>query len=92
MSPRSWLIRIEDMIRAIDDSSRVISDKDFSSFQNDRTAVLATLACVQILGEASNHISEDVKAKHPTVPWNEIRGMRNRITHAYFEVDENILW
>jgi uncharacterized protein with HEPN domain len=80
------------MLRAIADAENIVAGKNFSSFQNDRTAVLATLACVQILGEASNHIPEDVKVNYSSIPWNEIRGMRNRITHAYFEVDESILW
>lgn len=92
MSPRSWIIRINDMLRAIEDASQVISGKQFSDFKNDRTLVLASLACVQIIGEASNHIPEHIKEKYKTIPWNEIRGMRNRITHEYFEVDEALLW
>lgn len=92
MSPRSWTIRIEDMLSAINDAAQVVAGKNFSDFQRDRTLVLATLACVQIIGEASNHIPEDIKAKYPTIPWNEIRGMRNRITHAYFDVDVQLLW
>lgn len=92
MSPRSWTIRVNDMLRAIDDSRSVVQGKNFLDFQKDRTLVLATLACVQIIGEASNHIPDDIKNRYPAVPWNEIRGMRNRITHEYFEVDINLLW
>lgn len=80
------------MLRAISDASNVVSNKNFSDFQNDRALVLATLACVQIIGEASKHVPEDIKEKFKSIPWNEIRGMRNRITHEYFEVDENLLW
>lgn len=80
------------MLRAIDDASNALLGKTFMEFQKDRTLVLATLACVQIIGEASNHIPEEVKAKYNSIPWNEIRGMRNRITHEYFEVDESLLW
>lgn len=92
MSPRSWTIRISDMIRAIDDAQSAIQGKTFLDFKTNRTLVLATLACIQIIGEASNHIHDDIKNKYPTIPWNEIRGMRNRITHEYFEVDINLLW
>ena len=63
MSPRSWTIRINDMIRAIDDAQNVVQGKNVSDFQKDRTLVLATLACVQIIGEASKHIPEDIKSK-----------------------------
>ena len=92
MSPRSWMIRVNDMIKAIDDSSKVISGKSYLDFKADRTLILASLACVQIVGEACKHVPDDIKSKYPKVPWNEIRGMRNRVTHEYFEVDENILW
>lgn len=80
------------MLRAIEDASHAISGKSFSDFKKDRTLVLASLACVQIIGEASNHIPENIKEKYNSIPWNEIRGMRNRITHEYFEVDEALLW
>ncbi len=92
MSPRSWIIRVNDMIKAIDDSAQIISGKTFSNFKADRTLVLASLACVQIVGEACKHVPDEVKSKYPKVPWSEIRGMRNRVTHEYFEVDESILW
>lgn len=55
-------------------------------------AVLATVACIQILGEASNHVPDEIKRKYSEIPWQQIRGMRNRIAHEYFEVDEDILW
>lgn len=92
MSPRSWKIRIHDMLKAIEEASAIAIHKSTSEFKNDRAAVLATLACIQILGEASKHIPNEIKEKYSEVPWNEIRGMRNRITHEYFEVDEDLLW
>ncbi len=92
MSPRSWVIRIQDMLKAIDEASAVLKHSNFEEFKNDRTAVLASVACIQILGEASKHVPEEVKRKYPEIPWVEIRGMRNRIAHEYFEVDEGIVW
>lgn len=92
MSPRSWKIRVHDMLKAIDEASAIAKHTDVIEFKNDRAAVLAILACIQILGEASNHIPNDIKEKYTEVPWNEIRGMRNRIAHEYFEVDENLVW
>lgn len=80
------------MLSAINDAEKVVEGKNFSDFQRERTLVLATLACVQIIGEAGNHVPEEIKVKYPSIPWNEIRGMRNRITHAYFDVDVQLLW
>ena len=48
MLPRSWTLRIDDMLSAINDAEKVVEGKNFSDFQRERTLVLATLACVQI--------------------------------------------
>ena len=45
-----------------------------------------------IIGESANHIPDSVEEKFPEIPWNLMRAMRNRIVHAYFEVDEQLLW
>lgn len=92
MSPRSWVIRIQDMLKAIDEAAAVLNDLNFEDFRKNRTAILASVACIQILGEASKHVPDEVRRKYPEVPWAEIRGMRNRIIHEYFEVDEGIVW
>ena len=46
----------------------------------------------EIIGEASNHISNETKNNYPTIEWNEMRGMRNYITHEYFGVDLANIW
>jgi uncharacterized protein with HEPN domain len=45
-----------------------------------------------IIGEAANQIPEDIEEKYRTIPWGLMRAMRNRIVHAYFEVDEKLMW
>ena len=45
-----------------------------------------------IIGEAASHITEEIEEKYPTIPWNLMRAMRNRIVHAYFNVDEKLMW
>jgi uncharacterized protein with HEPN domain len=42
--------------------------------------------------EAASHIPEDVQRAHPEVPWHLMRAMRNRLVHAYFSVDPQIVW
>ena len=45
-----------------------------------------------IIGEAANHIPDDVQEAHGDVPWVLMRAMRNRVVHIYFDVDPDILW
>lgn len=47
---------------------------------------------VQVIGEASSGLSDEITSAHPEVPWRQIVAMRNRVVHGYFEVDLDILW
>ena len=47
---------------------------------------------VEIIGDASNHISSETQEKYPQVPWRQIVGFRNVISHEYFAIDLNILY
>ncbi len=58
----------------------------------DRMLVLALVKELEIIGEAANQISEGTKGELVEIPWADIVGMRNRLVHAYFDIDLNILW
>ena len=47
---------------------------------------------ITILGEAASRVSEAAREQLPAVPWDEIIGMRNRLIHAYFDVNLDIVW
>lgn len=47
---------------------------------------------IEIIGEAAGKVSAEVRAASPAIPWQAIVGMRNRLVHAYFDVDIDILW
>jgi uncharacterized protein with HEPN domain len=53
---------------------------------------LALSRAVEIVGEAANQVSESGRSELPGVPWPQIVGMRNRLVHAYFDIDRDILW
>ena len=58
----------------------------------DRTLVLALVQCIAIIGEAASRITADFQQRYPQVPWADIIAMRNRLIHAYFDVNLDILW
>jgi len=51
----------------------------------------ACLKSLEIIGEASRNISEDLKTAHPEIPWRQMSGMRNKLVHHYFGVDWEIV-
>jgi len=47
---------------------------------------------IEIIGEATKNLSGDLKAQYPNIPWRLIAGSRDKLIHAYFEVDWRIVW
>ena len=47
---------------------------------------------LEIIGEATKSLSEELKTKYPQVPWKEIAGMRDKLIHQYFGVDLELVW
>jgi len=59
---------------------------------SDRMLELALTRLVEIVGEAAGRTPEPFRAEHPSVPWREAIGMRNRLIHGYDAVDLDVLW
>jgi len=69
-----------------------IKDKTYEDFSQDEMLSLALVRLIEIIGEAANHVSPDCQKAYPQIPWREIVGMRNRIVHAYFDIDLDVIW
>ena len=54
--------------------------------------LFTVVRAVEIIGEAASKISEEVQVAHGEIPWKAIIGMRNRLVHAYFEINTDIVW
>jgi uncharacterized protein with HEPN domain len=48
--------------------------------------------CIEIMGEAASGLSADFRKAHADIPWQDIIGMRNRLVHAYFDLDLDLIW
>jgi len=61
-------------------------------FDRDTAIQDAIVKQIEILGEASRRISVEFKEKHPTIPWREMSGMRDKLVHDYMGVDLEAVW
>ncbi len=52
-----------------------------------RLLALALVKCIEIIGEAASKVSADTRCSYQEIPWLDIVGMRNRLIHAYFDID-----
>ena len=64
---------------------------DVQNLMEDKALSRACLKSLEIVGEASGNISEDLKMAHPEVPWRQMTGLRNKLVHHYFGVDWEIV-
>jgi len=85
-------IRVRHMLDAIEEALSFVRDKDRKHLNQDRMLVLALIKDIEIVGEAASRISDKTKQAAPDIPWASITGMRNRLIHAYFDINLDILW
>jgi uncharacterized protein with HEPN domain len=84
-----YLKHISDAITQIESYTH---QKPFEEFIGNRMLQDAVVRQLEIIGEAGKNLSDDFRRLHPTIPWSEIVGMRNRIVHDYLNVDMEIVW
>ena len=80
-------IRLRHMLDAARDALGFGAGKTADDLQSNRMLALALIRCIEIIGEAASRVGVELKNGHPNVPWADIVGMRNRLVHAYFEID-----
>jgi uncharacterized protein with HEPN domain len=62
------------------------------SLDADAMLLLAVVKAIEIVGEAAAKITKERQADIPQIPWSQIISMRNRLTHAYFDIDTDVVW
>lgn len=69
-----------------------LSRKKRKDLDVNRTVLSAVVRELEIIGEAANSIPASFRKKYPEIPWKQMIAMRNRLIHAYFDVDHDIVW
>ena len=54
--------------------------------------LFAVVRAVEIFGEAASKVSDETRAAQSAIPWKAIIGMRNRLVHAYFDINTQLVW
>ncbi|MEM9155831.1 MAG: HepT-like ribonuclease domain-containing protein [Cyanobacteria bacterium P01_F01_bin.33] len=84
--------RIRDMVAEIAVVEETVEGLDFESFARNRQALRAVLYSLAVVGEVVASAIDDLVAADSTLPWHQIRNMRNVVIHEYFQVDLEIVW
>ena len=68
---------------------KTVNERDLDT---DEMLALAIVRLVEILGEAAKNVSQDLRDQLPDIAWRQMAGTRDRLTHAYFDVNLDIIW
>ena len=91
MSNRDY-IRFQHMLDASLAAVSHLSEKSRDELDHNRLLLNGVVRELEILGEAASQISPDIREKFSSLPWKEMVGLRNRLIHAYFDVNNQTVW
>lgn len=86
------LVRFKHMLESGETILLYIDGKNKKHFDTNSMLASAVIRHLEIIGEAAVAISVETKKMFPNLPWKHMIGMRNQLIHAYFNVDNDIIW
>ncbi len=88
-SDRDLLLDIAEAARRI---RAYVGDLSYEGFVGDTKTQDSVIRNLEIIGEAARGTSETLRARTPEIPWKSMTGMRDRLIHAYFGVNLDVVW
>jgi uncharacterized protein with HEPN domain len=73
-------------------AQRIVEGVRFEQFEKDRILFYAATRCLEIVSEASRRLPQDLRERHPALPWREIRDAGNFYRHQYGNIAEARVW
>ena len=89
---RDDVARVRHMLDAAREAQGFILHQTRGALDANRVLVLALVRLIEVIGEAAAQISKEFQEAHPDIPWAQIIAIRNRLIHAYFDVDMDRVW
>lgn len=90
--PRDYQLYIDDIKKSCEKILRYTKDLEFDEFRRNELVYDAIIRNLEIIGEAAKNIPDEVRAQYSDVEWRKISGLRDVIAHAYFGIDDSIIW
>ena len=95
MNPNRFADYCQHMLQAAEDACSFVEGLNKHDFLADKRTQQAVIMSLIVLGEAATKVMDqhaDFAGQHPEIPWRNMRGMRNRIAHGYFEINLDVVW
>ena len=85
-------VRLQHMLDAANDAVEFAKGQTRRSLDANRMLTLSIVKCIEIVGEAADHVSSEFQKTCPDIPWSDVIAMRHRLIHGYYDVDPDIVW
>lgn len=85
-------IRLQHVLDAAREALSFSEGHKREDLDDNRMLALSVVKCIEIVGEAASRISQETQQEAPQIPWPDIISMRNRLIHAYFDIDLDRVW
>ncbi len=92
MTLQDDLSRLKHIRDACSEALQFMANQTKDDLENNRMLALSLVKELEIIGEAANNISAECQSRYPHIPWGDMIGMRNRLVHAYFGINYDIVW
>jgi uncharacterized protein with HEPN domain len=92
MTARSIVLRLTDIVEAIERVRHVLQALSIEAFERDWERQWLVERGVEIISEASRHLTPELKARHPEIPWQKIAGIGNVLRHSYESIAAPVMW
>lgn len=86
------LVRLRHMLDAAREAVELAAGKSKGDIEKERLLNLSLVRLIEVFGEVANRVSPEGRDKYPSIPWQQIIGMRNRLIHGYDDIDFEMLY
>jgi uncharacterized protein with HEPN domain len=73
-------------------ANQFVAGLDYATFRDDQRTVYAVIRCLEIISEASRRLPDEMKLRHPSIPWKDVAGAGNVYRHDYEDVAAKVVW
>ena len=92
MNAHPLIPRLTDIIEAIERINGIMGDTPLDAFEADWQKQWLVERGVEIISEASRHLTDDLKSRHNEIPWRKVAGIGNVLRHDYGKIAAPIMW